>query len=103
MPEIAADERPETPADEKSKRNQLRLLLTDRLIEAVQDPKVRASTLAVAVRFLSECGSIDDLPPTAFDETATPTPFPAPSEESPAQDAPSASCDGLPFEILDED
>lgn len=70
MTDEAANERQDQPTpelDERQKRERLRRLLTDRLIEAVQDPKVKASMLATATRFLSECGSIDtSLPPASF-------------------------------------
>ncbi len=83
--------------DERLKREQLRRLLTDKLIAAVQEETFRASTLAVAVRFLAECGSIADLPPNTFDTLRIPTtatvdqlPYPAPAKTT-------EQSDGLPY------
>ena len=51
------------PETERQKRDKLRLLLTERLIGAVADPKARASTLLAAIRFLSETNSLDGFQP----------------------------------------
>lgn len=52
------------PEDEMALRTKLRLLLTARFVEAVSDPKARASTLAAATRFLAETGMLDSAPPS---------------------------------------
>lgn len=78
----------ETTTDELSDRIQLRKLTTKKLLELVQGENVRASTLAVIVKFLGETDALNTLPPNAYHDLRIPTtatvdlPFPAPQHDN---------------------